>query len=686
MQTFATYGEIRALGAPVVRLFRTALGRDPDPASLADFVARRREDAGLIELAQCLVDTEEFQRRHGSGGVADEAFIVRLCTGVFEGELDAQGRRRILLAAALGASRAEIVAAVADSSQGRARIPLLPGLAPGTPPDDPVAYRLWVDEYDSPAPAALGRLPALVGPRVTVAMLAGDTGAEAALRSADSLRRQAYPDWELCLVIRLLSPWPRAALARLAREEPRVRLLEAEASATRAAALGRALAAGTGTLACVLEPGDRLAPTALHEAVAELAAHPDALLLYTDEDVLEGDLRHAPRFKPALSPDAMLAGDAIGQLALYRMELLYEVGGLRPEAAPHELYDLAFRAAAVAGSGRVRHLAAVLCHRAAPTPDWPAPSGAPPRDAPGLDRIDPGAWPRPRFHLPDPAPLVSVIVPTRDRAKLLAACVAGVLERTDYPAVQLLIVDNGSTEQDALSLLARLEQDRRVRVLREPGPFNFAALNNAAAAEARGDVLMLLNNDTEVLHPDWLREMVSHAVRPDVGAVGARLLYPDGALQHGGLLLGPGGAATHVGRGAARDAPGYLGQLACTRDLSAVTAACLAIRGDVWRAVGGMDERLAVTWNDVDLCLRVRAAGLRVVWTPHAALLHREGVTRGLEATDEARQRRFRDEQALVLATWGDAVEHDPFLNPNLVATEAGPLALTRPRRKRPWE
>ena len=199
-------------------------------------------------------------------------------------------------------------------------------------------------------------------------------------------------------------------------------------------------------------------------------------------------------------------------------------------------------------------------------------------------------------------------------------------------------------------------------------------------------MLLLLNNDIEVLHRDWLREMVSHAVRPGVGAVGARLLYPDGTLQHGGILLGPEGAATHVGRGAARDAPGYLGQLTCTRDLSAVTAACLAMSRDVWGAVGGMDERLAVTWNDIDLCLRVRAAGLRVIWTPHAVLLHREGVTRGLEARDTARQERFREEQALVRATWGDAVERDPFLNPNLVATEAGPLALTRPRHRRPWD
>ncbi|MBV9750034.1 MAG: glycosyltransferase, partial [Acetobacteraceae bacterium] len=494
MQTFLTYGEIRALGAPVVRLFRAALGRDPDPADLADFVGRLRQGLGTRELAQRLVATEEFRRLHGPGEMADEAFAARLCARVFA---DAPGgaadERSALLAAALDASRAELVAAVADSAQARARIPLLPGLAPGAPSDDPIAYRLWVEEYDSPSAAALACLPPLAGPRVTVAMVAGDTSAEAAMRTADSLRRQVYPEWELCLAVRLLSPWPREALARLVREDPRIRLLEAEASALRAAALGQALAAGTGALACVLTPGDRLAPTALYEAVAELKAHPEALLLYTDEDILDGDARHAPRFKPALSPDAMLVGDAVGQLALYRTELLNSVGRLRPEAAPHELYDLAFRAVMTVGPGRVHHLPAVLCHRAAPTPDWPAPASALSRDAPGLDAIEPGAWPRPRFQVPDPAPLVSVIVPTRDRADLLAACAAGVLERTAYPALQLLIVDNGSLEPDAIELLARLEEDPRVRVLRRAGPFNFAALNNAAVAEARGEILLLLN-------------------------------------------------------------------------------------------------------------------------------------------------------------------------------------------------
>ena len=686
MTGFATLTETRALGSPVVRLFRAALGRDPDSADLAEYADRLRHGASVAELAGQLVVTDEFRLLHGEGSTADESFVDALYARVFGTGAPSSDRRAGLIAAALGGSRAELVATVADSAAGRALIPVLPGLAPGTPPDDPTAYRLWVAEYDSPAPEALARLPVLEGPRVSLLMSAGNTDTEAAIRTAESLRSQVYPDWELVLVARPISAWPRQALAALAEADPRIRLSHADPFASRTELLGSALATRTGTVAGVLAPGDVLAPTALYEAMAELQAHPEALLIYTDEDRLDGEVRYAPRFKPAYSPDAMLTGDAIGQLALYRAELLDTVGGLRPETWPHHTYDLAFRAAAAAGRQRVRHLPAVLCHRAIASPDWPVPAEALPRAAGGLDHVEPGPLPRARFRLPEPAPLVSVIVPTRNRAGLLAACASGVLDRTDYPALELLVVDNGSTEPEALELLARLAGNSRVRILPRPGPFNFAALNNAAAAEARGSVLVLLNNDTEILEPGWLRELVVHAARADVGAVGAKLLYPDGTLQHAGILLGPAGAATHVGRGARRDDPGYLGQFVCPRELSAVTAACLAMRVETWRAVGGMDESLAVTWNDIDLCLRVRAAGLRVIWTPHAVLLHREGVTRGLDAADPVRQARFREEQALVRARWGQALDCDPFLNPNLVATEAGPLSLTRPRHRRPWQ
>ncbi len=684
MNLFTTQAEMHRLGAPVVRLFRTAFGYDPDPNGLMQCVARLRDGDSLIDVARALTESPEFQALHGTDAPPDEGFIARIQANALG--FDAIGRAALAAAAGLGASRAELVAVLAESPAGRERIPLLPGLTPGAPPDDPTSYRLWVEAYDTPDPRALSRLAPAPGPRVTVALAVGDTEMEATLRTAASLQLQTYPVWELIIAARLSSAWPAEALDRLTRDEPRVRAVVWPAGSTRAAGLGEALAPAEGGFACVVYPGDRLAPTALQEVVAEFAAHQDAALIYTDEDVWDGEGRRAPRLKPGFSPDAAKAGNVLGQLAVYGSWLLRRIGGLRPDAGPFEAYDLALRAADAAGAAAVRHLPAVLCHCAVPPIDCPAPAIRPLQVLRGVEAREGTNWPWVRPHLPDPPPAVTVIVPTRDRPELLQRCMAGLLDHTDYPHLEVLVVDNGSTDPASRDLLARLDGTPRVQVLRDERPFNFAALNNAAASQADGDILLLLNNDTEVLHADWLREIAAHTVRPDVGVVGARLLYPDGTVQHAGILLGPNGAATHVGRGAGRDDAGYLGQLACTRDLSAVTGACLAIRREVWSRVGGMDERLAVTWNDVDLCLRVRAAGLRVVWTPFATLIHHEGLSRGLESADPRAQARFAAEQAVVRSRWGDAVDNDPFLNPNLLATEAGPLALTRPRRRRPWQ
>ena len=659
--------QTRTHAAPVVRVVRSALGRDPDIHEMRDLADRSRHGASVPDLAEAVAASEAFARIHGADGAPDAAFVARVQAFALGGAATDLIAATLAAMAAMGASRAQIVATLADSPAGHRTIPLLPGMVPGARPDDPLAYRLWVNEYDDPAAEELSRLPAIAGPSIAVAMTAGDTTAEAAIRSIESLRGQVYPGWTIHLSAHLLSAWPRRALLRLAATEPRLILVDdMDRVASRARASDHALSSGDAQLICLLDAGDVLAPTALYEIVCAYAADPDIALLYTDEDRIDGQARSAPRFKPAHAPGAMLAGNAIGQLAVYRRALLERVGGPRPTASTGELHDLAGRACAILDQRQIRHYPAVLIHRANPDRDWPAPS----RET----EIPPG-----------PRPLASVIVLTRDRAPLLAACARGVLERTDYENLELLVVDNGSREPSALELLATLEATPRVRVLRRPAPFNFAALNNAASAEAAGEVLVLLNNDIEVLEPNWLRALVAMAMRPDVGAVGAKLLYPDRTLQHGGILLGPAGAATHVGRHLPADAPGYGGQLAVTRDLSAVTGACLAIRNEVFLRVGGMDERLAVTWNDIDLCLRVRERGLRVVWTPLAVLTHREGETRGRDADDPASEARFRAEQAIVRDRWGDAIDRDPFLNPNLLAGLSGDMLLAKPRHPRPW-
>jgi GT2 family glycosyltransferase len=289
-------------------------------------------------------------------------------------------------------------------------------------------------------------------------------------------------------------------------------------------------------------------------------------------------------------------------------------------------------------------------------------------------------WPQPVV-----PPLVSVIVPTRDRAALVAVCAEGVLHRTDYPALEFLVVDNGSTEAATYALFDRLRADSRVRILPEPGPFNYAALNNRAAAEARGEILLLLNNDIEVMNSDWLRELVSHAVRPDVGAVGAKLLYADGTLQHGGVVTGVGGVAGHYRLGTPRDDPGYFGSLAMVREVAAATAACLALRRDVFEAVGGLDEaNLAVAFNDIDLCLRIREAGWRILWTPFAELYHLESASRGQDVTPE-KARRFARELAYMRRRWGRTLMRDPFYNSNLELDGLADALTAAPRHELPW-
>jgi GT2 family glycosyltransferase len=265
--------------------------------------------------------------------------------------------------------------------------------------------------------------------------------------------------------------------------------------------------------------------------------------------------------------------------------------------------------------------------------------------------------------------------------------VEGVLRETEYSRLELIIVDNDSSEPKTISLLNRLLAEPRVWVLHHSGAFNYAAMNKVAVRQARGEVIILLNNDIEVIHPDWLRELVCRAIRPDVGVVGSKLLYRDGRLQHGGVVLEPGPTVVHLMRFAGSGDPGPFGELAVARDVSAVTGACLAIRRAVFDEIGGLDaEAFPVAFNDIDLCFRARAHGYRVIWTPHAELFHLESATRGYEDTPE-KQARLLSELHELVRVWGAMTEEDPFLNPNLHLDFGGGVSFASPpRRVRPWK
>ena len=273
---------------------------------------------------------------------------------------------------------------------------------------------------------------------------------------------------------------------------------------------------------------------------------------------------------------------------------------------------------------------------------------------------------RVRYALPEQLPLVSLIIPTRNGLDLLRTCVQSVLALTTYPHYEILIVDNGSDDPATLDWLADVQGNQRVRVLRDDRPFNYSALNNGAVRHARGELLGLLNNDLEVITPDWLDEMVSHALQPGIGAVGARLWYPDNTLQHGGVIVGLGGVAGHAHVHMARQHAGYFGRTSLLSAFSAVTAACLVIRKSIFEEVGGLNETdLAVAFNDVDFCLRVRELGYTNMLTPYAELYHYESATRGLDDTPE-KSARFNREVEYMKQRWEPLLQHDPAYSPNL--------------------
>jgi GT2 family glycosyltransferase len=323
------------------------------------------------------------------------------------------------------------------------------------------------------------------------------------------------------------------------------------------------------------------------------------------------------------------------------------------------------------------HVPRVLLHRdgshgASDDPDYAAHAGR--AIAAALDRrgeaasilaSGPGTFVV-RYTLRGGAPRVTIVLPTRDHADDLERCLASVFQRTTYANFELLLVDNGTREAAALETIERYARaDARLRVLPMDVPFNYSRLNNAAVREATGEVLVLLNNDTEIVTPDWLEALLEQALRPAIGAVGANLLYPDGRVQHGGVVLGIGGVAGHSHRGYPPGDAGYFGALRTITNYSAVTAACLAVRRSVYDAVGGLDETLTVAFNDVDFCLRIRAAGYRNVWLPHVVLRHGESRSRGHDI-GLAKTHRSLAESRVMLDRWHATIDDDPYYSPHL--------------------
>ncbi|MFA5058709.1 MAG: glycosyltransferase family 2 protein, partial [Opitutaceae bacterium] len=450
-------------------------------------------------------------------------------------------------------------------------------------------------------------------------------------------------------------------------------------------------------------------PHALYEVVALLNTRPDTDLVYSDEDKLDaGGRRREPYFKPDFEPDLFTGQNYITHLVVYRAALLRATGGFRVGLEGSQDWDLALRFLERTSPERVRHVPKVLYHWRAITGSTAFRAGEKAYHpeaarralaehfarrglAVELSPVPGGHW-RVRYPLPAPAPFVSLIIPTRNGGKLLRRCVDSIIEKTTYPAYEIIIVDNGSDDPELLAYLQALESRQapalqgvpperaRVQVLHDASPFNYSTLNNHAVAQARGKIVGLLNNDLEVINGGWLEEMASQAARPEIGCVGAMLYYPNGTIQHAGVVLGVGGVAGHAFRDYPRGTEGRFNGARLVQNYSAVTAACLVIRKSVFVEVGGLDEKeLAVAYNDIDFCLKVRAAGYRNLWTPFAELYHHESASRGADDTHEKRER-FRQETATMLVRWGPELKQDPAYNPNLTH-ELNDFSLAVPPR-----
>lgn len=523
-----------------------------------------------------------------------------------------------------------------------------------------------------------------------------------------SVCAQLYPHWTLCLAApKDCEPAAREALAGFVREDARIRVefLDTPQGAT---VMTTPAFAENPPLEYMgmLASGDLLSEHALYCIAAEVDKHPEATLLYSDEDWLDADgKRCAPNFKPDWNPQLLLSQNYLGGLTVFRADLVGEAGGIaRCVAGTGAVYDLALRAAEAGKAEQIRHLPQVLYHRRANS-ETPLPGQKP---IPTLlleagrqslaahfrrtgiaGEIDPvplaGGY-RIRYALPSQPELVSIIIPTRDGLRLLQRCLESILGRTTYPHYEIIVVDNQSSDPETLAYLETLPKNHGIQILRFPHPFNYSAINNFAVQQARGTVLCLLNNDTEIITPEWLEEMVGLLSQKGVGVVGAKLLYPNGMVQHGGDLIGVGGVANHAHAFLPGDDPGYQGRALLAQDVSAVTGACLLVWKEVYEELGGLNENhLPVSFNDVDFCLRVREAGYRIVWTPHATLYHHESASRGKDKHPE-HANGARREVAYVRKRWKQALEHDPFYNPNLSRERPDFSLSNAPLAEKPWQ
>lgn len=524
-------------------------------------------------------------------------------------------------------------------------------------------------------------------PKISIVVPAFRTPEKFLCQMIDSLLEQTYAEWELCIAN--ASPEDASmefVLREYSERDKRIVWKKLQENKGIAENTNEAFSMATGEFVGLLDHDDLLAPNALYEIVKALNAEPDIDVLYTDEDKIRGEEQEhfQPHFKPDFNPDLLRSNNYICHFFVVKSELLRKVGGFRKEYDGAQDYDFIFRC--TENAGKIHHIPEILYHwrtHQASTADNPQSKlyafEAGKRAIEGnLERSglagevshtkDYGFY---RVKYPVQGnPLVSILIPNKDAKEELETCVNSILKKSTYKNYEILIVENNSSTEEIFKYYKELSENPKIRLLKWEKEFNYSAINNYAASRAKGEYLLLLNNDTEVITPDWIEEMLGFCQREGTGAVGVKLCYKNDTIQHAGTVIGIGGIAGHMFVDMPKERTGYMHKASIIQDLSAVTAACMMLKRQVFEEVGGFEEQLAVAFNDVDLCLRIREKNQLVVYDPYVELYHYESKSRGTEDSKE-KVRRFQSEIEFMRCRWENLLKKgDPYYNKNLSLTK----------------
>lgn len=565
------------------------------------------------------------------------------------------------------------------------------------------AYAQWVEDTE-PGPGARDLLKQLAGrlpnkPLISVLMPTHNAPMQYLREAVESVRRQIYPNWELCIADDAsTNPAVKELLQRYVDEDARIKVVFRRTNGHISLCSNSALELVTGDYTALLDHDDMLSDDALFHVALTIGQQPAVDMIYSDEDKLsEDNERYAPFFKPDWAPESFLSRMYTCHLGVYRTSLLRRIGGFRQGFEGSQDYDMVLRF--TEQTDKIVHVPRVLYHWRVHQTSTAMTSAAKPyafvaakealsdalarRKQPGrvLDVPDFTGHYRVRYDLPERAS-VGIVIPTRDLPNTLEKCLDSLFAVTTYRDFHVVIVDNGSVRPQTARLLERWSraEPNRFTVVRDDSAFNFSALCNLGAKHTDARFLVFLNNDTEIIEPDWLEGLIEYAQMADIGAVGPKLLYGNGAVQHVGVVLGLGGPAGHVHLGLPGRAGGYYGYAVCSNNVAAVTGACLAVERAKFDAVGGFDETLAIAYNDVDLCLKLLKAGYRNVLLPNIEVVHHESMTRGADVKPEKWSRLLGEGLALQ-RKWAGTFWRDPYYSPNLTLRDGSCAVASRAER-----